>query len=201
MMDPIERDIARALGRCTYQPASWDKRFARDIAYASDNPEVEATDRQRWWLHRLAVRYRRQMPARLVEAATAWLAENLDEPPKVRKRKNGHRTRSSERAPAQRALLLSIALVAVLFVTAPAFAQSVCGDRRQIVDALENHHQEFVDSTGTIDNGGLAELFVADGGSWTLMMTLPGGPTCLLASGENWGPAVPKERKPETRTH
>jgi len=83
----------------------------------------------------------------------------------------------------------------------PAAAQMIYGDRDVIIRALENGHEEIKSWTALTGNGGLAEHFVSDGESWTLLMTLPGGPACLLGSGENWGPAIPKERPAETRTH
>jgi len=38
-------------------------------------------------------------------------------------------------------------------------------------------------------NGGLIELLTAStGATWTLIITLPNGPTCLLAAGQDWQP-------------
>lgn len=62
----------------------------------------------------------------------------------------------------------------------------VCGERAGIVEALENGHQEQKAAAGLTGNGGLIELFTAETGSWTLLMTVPGGPTCLLSTGQDW---------------
>ena len=69
-MTPGEIAVALALGRCTFLPASWDKRFARDMASAAQHaPASEITDRQRAHLLRLCHKYRRQIPTRVLETA------------------------------------------------------------------------------------------------------------------------------------
>lgn len=61
-MKPEEIDMCRALGRCTFPPASGPKRFARDMsALAESQPARELTVRQRQYLLRLAHMYRRQI--------------------------------------------------------------------------------------------------------------------------------------------
>lgn len=72
---------------------------------------------------------------------------------------------------------------------APAAAQMqqmVCGERVEIVNALESGHQEQKTAGGLSGSGGLVELFTGESGTWTLLLTLPGGPTCLLGAGEDW---------------
>ena len=56
-------EMRRALGGCTFLPASWDKRFARALAMM---PADKITERQRRNVIRLAWKYRRQMPDDLV---------------------------------------------------------------------------------------------------------------------------------------
>jgi hypothetical protein len=83
-------------------------------------------------------------------------------------------------------LLLLTASAFAMLASSPAMAQMVCGERVTIVKALEAGHQEQKTATGLSGNGGLVELFTGDAGSWTLLLTLPGGPTCLLGAGEAW---------------
>ena len=85
-----------------------------------------------------------------------------------------------------RLLLLTASALAMVLVSSPAMAQMVCGERVAIVKSLEAGHQEQKTATGLSGNGGLVELFTGDAGTWTLLLTLPGGPTCLLGSGEAW---------------
>lgn len=62
------RDVAAALGNCTFLPASWDKRFARNMARVATQ-DLRFTERQENHLLRLAHKYRRQISARVLEGA------------------------------------------------------------------------------------------------------------------------------------
>lgn len=58
-----ERIIAINLDKCTYLPGSFEKRFARDMAFfAKNQPDRELTARQKEWLYQQLKRYRRQIP-------------------------------------------------------------------------------------------------------------------------------------------
>jgi hypothetical protein len=37
-----------------------------------------------------------------------------------------------------------------------------------------------------LGNGNIVELFTSEKGSWTLLLTLPTGVSCLIAAGDNW---------------
>jgi hypothetical protein len=69
--------LAQALGRATFPPASWSKRFAHALARKDINDEL--SDKQAEWLLRLAYRYRRQMPADLQVAKPEPLVSLEDE--------------------------------------------------------------------------------------------------------------------------
>lgn len=84
---------------------------------------------------------------------------------------------------------------------AAAMAQSVCGDRDEIVDALDRAHGERKTAVALAASGGVVELFTAADGGWTLLYTLPGGVACLLAVGEAWEAWRPAPVEPRTRTH
>lgn len=84
-------------------------------------------------------------------------------------------------------LLTALGSTAALLVASqPAASQMVCGNRVEIVDALQEGHSEQRTAAGISGNGGLVELFTGEKGSWTLLMTIPGGPTCLIGAGEEW---------------
>jgi len=55
-----------ALVRCTFLPASWDKRFVNGMF---DRDITKATDRQRATIVRLVHRYRRQIPTEVIMLA------------------------------------------------------------------------------------------------------------------------------------
>lgn len=79
------------------------------------------------------------------------------------------------------------AILAMLALAAPTQAQSVCGDRVEIIKVLAAKYQELPRAFGV--TGGdriLAELFVSKTGSWTMLMSQPQGVTCILATGVDW---------------
>ena len=60
-----------------------------------------------------------------------------------------------------------------------------CGPHDQVVQQLEERFGETRRSVGLTAEGLLMELFAADGsGSWTITLTRPGGPTCLVGAGQ-----------------
>src|SRR5262245_36189733 len=70
-MTEAERHAARALAGCRFTPASWEKRFARDMGeYARTPGYGSLTERQRENLWYLVYRYRRQIFAQGGEALT-----------------------------------------------------------------------------------------------------------------------------------
>ena len=60
-MTDEQRDMARALGQCSFLPGSWDKRFARDMAAMAEDPDAALTRRQAETLMEVCHRYRRQI--------------------------------------------------------------------------------------------------------------------------------------------
>ena len=68
----------------------------------------------------------------------------------------------------------------------PATAQSVCGDRAEIIKVLSNKYKELPAAFGIAGQRNLAELFVSKTGSWTMLMPQPKGVTCILATGQGW---------------
>lgn len=62
-MTENEKIIALALGVCRYLPASFEKRFARDLsAIAKNNPDYELSERQKEQLYNQLKSYRGQIP-------------------------------------------------------------------------------------------------------------------------------------------
>lgn len=77
-MTESERLIARAIrpGLVTYHPGTRTKGFARDMAYMADNRPLEPlTPKQAAYLCQVAIKFRRQVPADIVEVARRTLAE------------------------------------------------------------------------------------------------------------------------------
>lgn len=84
----------------------------------------------------------------------------------------------------------SAAALAVAMVTAsttPAAAQSPqCAAREAVVDRLATKFDEHPVSIGVTATGSLLEVLASPEGTWTIIVTVPGGPTCLVSSGEGW---------------
>lgn len=78
------------------------------------------------------------------------------------------------------------AVVALLGLAMPAHAQVACGARDAVAAALEAQFGETVTATGVDRNGNLLEIFSSEDGTWTVVLTIPGGPACLLSSGDGW---------------
>ncbi len=81
--------------------------------------------------------------------------------------------------------IAAIVALAAGLVT-PASAQVVCGDRAKMIGYLGDGFKEARSGIGLGANGAVVELYTAENGSWTLLMTAPGGPTCVIGNGEGW---------------
>ncbi|MFM9845237.1 MAG: hypothetical protein ACKVOI_19915 [Dongiaceae bacterium] len=81
--------------------------------------------------------------------------------------------------------LLAVTLVAL---PAQAFAGSMpCSDRDDVLSQLGNKYKESPSAVGVANNGGLIEVLTStDGSTWTIILSMPNGKSCLLAAGEEW---------------
>ncbi len=87
-----------------------------------------------------------------------------------------------------------LAAAAVILTTPPAPAQMMaCGARDAIVERLDGTYAESRRGHGLQPGRGVLEIFASEGGSWTLLLTLPNGASCILAAGEAWSPDAPLE--------
>ena len=86
--------------------------------------------------------------------------------------------------------MLKIALIAALAtatISVGAEAAPVCGKRDDVVAQLSQKYKEAPVGIGLASNGGLIELLAASNGTtWTLIITLANGATCLVAAGHDW---------------
>jgi len=66
-------------------------------------------------------------------------------------------------------------------------AESVsCGERQGILKWLEGNFHEKRTAFGLTSDGRVLEVFAAPSGSWTILVTYPGGLSCLVTSGMDW---------------
>ena len=89
-----------------------------------------------------------------------------------------------------RAGLAAIALPAVFSSHLTALSQPTqrvpCGERTAIMDHLADTYAEKLVAMGLDARGRVLEVTAAEGGTWTMFVTTPGGLTCLIASGIAW---------------
>jgi hypothetical protein len=89
-----------------------------------------------------------------------------------------------------------IAVAASFFAVTPAFAQSAARSARdEVLKQLSSQFSEAPVAMGIASNGGGVEFLSAPAGqSWTIILTLPNGLSCLIAAGESWEsvPAIAK---------
>ena len=91
---------------------------------------------------------------------------------------------------------VAAALTAAIVAPTSASAQIVsCGERQVILNTLKDRYREGRTAFGITADGQLLEVFSAPSGSWTLLMTRPGGKSCLMSSGDGWRHIT--EEKPE----
>lgn len=63
----------------------------------------------------------------------------------------------------------------------------LCGDHEKVISHLDEKFGETRTNMGMSSNGGVLEVFSSEKtGTWTVLITSPGGPTCLVAAGKNW---------------
>lgn len=88
--------------------------------------------------------------------------------------------------------MLRIALtpvtLAAIATASPALAQQpLCTDRNEVLSQLSNQYSEAPVAMGVANNGGVVEILSSQAGtSWTIILTMPNGVTCMIAAGENW---------------
>ena len=62
-----------------------------------------------------------------------------------------------------------------------------CLLRDDALRILKDKYSEDPVAVGLANNGGLLEILASkDGATWTILVTAPGGSTCMVSAGENW---------------
>lgn len=82
------------------------------------------------------------------------------------------------------AALLGAAYVALHAV--PSGAQAVCGDHAEFMALLGKNYSEERVAMGLTSAGAVIEVLTSPEGTWSILLTYPAGPTCMVAAGENW---------------
>ena len=84
--------------------------------------------------------------------------------------------------------VVGLTLTLVYVMTTEASAQAAaCQSRDSLVKLLEERYAEQPVAVGLEASGRLIELFAsADSDSWTMVMTMAAGESCVIAVGEYW---------------
>jgi hypothetical protein len=77
-------------------------------------------------------------------------------------------------------------------------AQTVCAPHDKAVAQLGQTHGETVANMGLQNNGNVLQVLVSRSGSWTILVTMPSGVSCLAASGTAWEKVRAKQKGPAT---
>jgi hypothetical protein len=83
-------------------------------------------------------------------------------------------------------LTLAGVFILALLASSAGQAQMACENRDKIAKTLKQDYAEAPVSAGLDTAGRMIEVFASTTGSWTILMTLPSGVSCLLATGKNW---------------
>ncbi len=80
---------------------------------------------------------------------------------------------------------LSLGFAGVILAHKAAYSQSAnCAQRTQVVERLQKRYGETRQSVGLAQNNGVVEVYASsESGTWTIVITLPNGMTCLVAAG------------------
>jgi hypothetical protein len=68
----------------------------------------------------------------------------------------------------------------------PANAVRICGERDALLEQFAMQHDEKPQALGLGADGGVIEVLVSPEGGWTMLVTYPERPTCVVAMGEAW---------------
>ena len=96
------------------------------------------------------------------------------------------RFRQTARRGAAAALIAAPTLLGMQVHSPSAAAQTVCGERTQVISDLAQHNGEKPKAIGLSASGTLVEVLVSPNGEWTILVTYPSDQTCLVASGAHW---------------
>lgn len=94
--------------------------------------------------------------------------------------------------------LMSFGIGAMMLAANHANAQTRnCAEHGSVVERLADRYGESRQSIGLGSDNSVVEVFASDEtGSWTITVTKPGGPTCLVAAGQSFQQV--NEELPET---
>ena len=92
--------------------------------------------------------------------------------------------------------VVAFAFALLLHTAATVKAQPVCMPHDDFRVELHRNFSESPVAVAIANNGALIELYAKrDRSSWTLVMTRPGGTSCVLVAGEDWNDLRKREEE------
>lgn len=85
-----------------------------------------------------------------------------------------------------RKYLIAAAFVMSANVSAEAAPRLCHPDRDGLLEQFEEKYGEVPRAMGLGRDGGVIEVLVSPDGGFTMIITYPGRPTCVIAAGEAW---------------
>lgn len=85
-------------------------------------------------------------------------------------------------------LSLAALLCGIVFSTTSVSAQDarLCAQRDAMVKALKGKYQEQRRGVGVASRAGVMEIYVSAQGTWTIVISMANGMSCILAAGRDW---------------
>jgi len=84
------------------------------------------------------------------------------------------------------ALLIGF-VFALSMITPVQAAEQACAPRASALNHLAKKYNEQPVAMGLANNGGVLEIIsTAEGSTWTIILTMPNGVACMIATGESW---------------
>ncbi len=89
-----------------------------------------------------------------------------------------------------KALILGLAVTVVAPATAAQAEpqRMLCGNRDTIHERLAQKYDEAPVIRALSGTGNLVEMLASPDGTWTMIVTRPGGPSCVVSTGDMWQP-------------
>lgn len=94
-----------------------------------------------------------------------------------------------------RGMITMLGLSAGIFAFGtPGHTQQYCADRSTVTERLKASFGESFAGGGLRNQQSIVEVRLSkESGTWTILMTLPDGRSCVMASGTNWRVALPSD--------
>ena len=88
----------------------------------------------------------------------------------------------------KRGLFAATAALATFLFSSAALAAGPCEARKEVIAKLAKDYSETPVAIGMASNGGVLEVLAAkaDSQSFTIIVTMPNGVACMLASGQHF---------------